>query len=348
MTSATKQKVAGIETSAMAGTTSVARSPNAGLLRGPANVSTQLESSRRLFILGGAIATLFVVVGTINPMFLNGANLVSIFASSAYIAIAALGMSLVIICRHIDVSIGALIGVLAMISGALAVQGYPVWVAWLVPVAMGVLVNAFVGVLVAYARIPSIVVTLGMLSILKGGLISVTGGAWLSNLPPSFLIAQLRLLGVPSTVWFMIFLTLGTAMWMNWSFTGRAFYAVGSNAEAAQVAGIRIAPTVVLAFAMHGAFAGIAAVLFATQMQVIQATVPAGLEMTIIAVTVVGGVSILGGRGVVVGATLAAILFATINSSLIFVDLSAHWLRAMQALLILAAVLADLTRRGRI
>jgi ribose/xylose/arabinose/galactoside ABC-type transport system permease subunit len=348
MTRAIKQQAAGIEASVMAGTTPVAPSPNEGPLHGLANVRRQLARWRQPFILVGAITTLFIVVGTINPMFLSGGNLASIFAGNAYIAIAALGMSLVIICRHIDVSVGALIGVLAMVSGSLAVHGFPTWMAWLGPVAMGVLVNAFVGVLVAYGRIPSIVVTLGMLSILKGGLISVTGGAWLSNLPPGFLIAQFQLLGIPSTVWSMTALTLGTAIWMHWSIPGRTFYAVGCNAEAAQVAGIRTAPTVVLAFAMHGGFAGIAAVLFATQMQVIQATVPAGLELTIIAAAVVGGVSILGGRGLVVGATLAAILFATINSSLIFLDVPAHWFRATQALLILGTVLGDLAKRGRI
>lgn len=128
-------------------------------------------------------------------------------------------------------------------------------------------------------------------------------------------------------------------------FSAVLFYAVGSSAEAAQAVGIRTAPTVVLAFAMHGGFAGIAAVLFATQMQVIQSTVPTGLELTIIAASVVGGISILGGRGFIVGSTLAAILFATISSALIFLDVSAYWLRAVQGLLILAVVLADITQR---
>lgn len=348
MTHITKQQESEIETYVMVDSTAVARGRNDVPIHSIANMHAQFGRWRQQFILVMAIATLFIVVGVINPMFLSSANITNIFAGNAYIAIAAIGMSLIIICGHIDVSVGALIGVLAMVSGSLAVHGYPVWLAWLVPVAVGVLVNVFIGALVAYGRIPSIVVTLGMLSILKGGLISVTGGAWLSNLPSDFFIAQFRLFGIPSTVWFMIALTLMTAVWMNWSSLGRAFYAVGSNAESAQVVGIRPAPTIVLAFAMHGGFAGIAAVLFATQMQVIQATVPANLELTIIAAAVVGGVSILGGRGLVVGSTLAAILFATINSSLIFLNVSAHWLRAMQALLILGTVLADLASRRQI
>jgi ribose/xylose/arabinose/galactoside ABC-type transport system permease subunit len=102
-----------------------------------------------------------------------------------------------------------------------------------------------------------------------------------------------------------------------------------------------------MVFAIHGAFAGIAAVLFATQLSVIQSTVPPNLELTIITASVVGGVSILGGVGSVVGSTLAAILLAAIASSLIFVNVSPYWIRAVQGVLILATVLADLWRRRR-
>ena len=300
--------------------------------------------SQELIVLG-AILALFVVVGAVNPMFLSAANLNTVFAGNAYIAVAAIGMSLVIICGHIDVAVGSLIGVLAMVAGSIAVAGYPVWVAWLVPVVLGVLVNAGMGALVAYGRIPSIVVSLGMYSILKGGLISVTGGAWISSLPPDFMIAQFKWFGINSTVWFMVVLTILAALWLRYSVQGRSIYALGSNAEAARAAGIRTNPTIVMVFAIHGMFAGIASVLFATQLQVIQSTVPANLELTIITAAVVGGVSILGGRGLVVGATLAAILFATISSALIFLDVSAYWLRAVQGLLILGTVLADIARR---
>jgi len=300
------------------------------------------------FILLGAILALFVVVGFTNSRFLGANNITNIFAGNAYIAVAAIGMSLVIISGHIDVAVGSLIGVLATISGLLAVNGYPIWLAWLTPVVIGMLVNAGVGSLVAYLRIPSIVVTLGMLSILKGGLISATGGAWISNMPPDFLIAQFRLFGIPSPVWFMVILTALVAFWMRYSAFGRTIYAIGGNVEAARVAGIQVERSTVIVFAIHGAFAGIAAVLFATQLQVIQSTVPPNLELTVITASVVGGVSILGGTGTVIGSTLAAILFAAIASSLIFLNVSAYWLRSVQGLLILITVLADMARRRRL
>jgi ribose/xylose/arabinose/galactoside ABC-type transport system permease subunit len=294
-----------------------------------------------------SIVALFVVVGAVNPRFLSDTNINSIIAGNAYIAVAAIGMSMVIISGHIDVSVGSLIGVIATIAGTLAVNDYPIVVAWIVPVIFAVVVNAGVGALVAYMRIPSIVVTLGMLSILKGGLISATAGAWITDLPQEFMIAQGRIVGIPAPVYFMIVLTIIAACFMKYTDFGRAIYAVGGNGEAARAAGVDPERTVVGVFALHGLFAGIAGLLFATQLQVIQSTVPPNLELTVITASVIGGVSILGGTGTVIGSTLAAILFATIGSALIFLNVSAYWLRAVLGLMILATVLADMVRRRR-
>jgi len=311
-------------------------------------LATTLEANGQELVVFAVIIVLFAVVAMINPRFLSDTNLTSIFSGNAYVAVAAIGMSLVIISGNIDVSVGSLIGVLATISGTLAVNGYPIFICWLAPLVVGIVINAFVGVLVAYVRIPSIVVTLGMLSVLKGGLISATAGAWINDLPPDFMLAQFRLFGIPSPIYFMVILTILAALWMRHAGFGRTIYAIGGNPDAARVAGIRIERSIVGVFMIHGLFAGIAAVLFATQLQVIQSTVPPNLELTVITASVVGGVSILGGTGTVVGSTLAAILFAAIGSALIFTNVSAYWLRAVQGLLILATVLADMARRRRL
>ena len=305
---------------------------------------------RRLFgsqeaILLLCLIALFVIVGLINPRYVAERNLASIFLGNAYIAVAAIGMSMVIISGNIDISVGSLIGVLATISGSLAVNGYPIIISWLAPLVVGALVTAIMGVLVAYLRIPSIVVSLGMLSILKGGLISVTAGAWITDLPDGYGLAQMRPLGIPMPIYFMILLTAAAAVWMRYSVTGRSIYAVGGNAEAARLAGISSRRTIMTVFVIHGVLVGIASVLFATQLSVIQSTVPPNLELTIITASVVGGVSILGGVGTVIGSTLAAILLAAIGSSLIFVNISPYWLRAVQGVMILLTVLADLWRR---
>jgi ribose/xylose/arabinose/galactoside ABC-type transport system permease subunit len=201
------------------------------------------------------------------------------------------------------------------------------------------------GWLVAYVRIPAIVVTLGMLSILKGGLILWTDGQRVTGMPPEFFLAQMRPLGVPMPVWFMLILTLLAALWMRYSPRGRALYAVGGNAEAARLSGLLQQRIVFNVFVINGVFAGIASVLYASQLRVIQATPPPALELAIITAAVVGGVSILGGKGTVIGAMLAAILLNAIRSGMIFVNVSPFWIQAIQGLLILATVLIDLARR---
>jgi ribose/xylose/arabinose/galactoside ABC-type transport system permease subunit len=302
-----------------------------------------LLGQEALLFLG--LLLLFAAVGAVNPRFLAARNLETIFLGNAYVAVAAIGMSMVIISGNIDVAVGSLIGVLATLSGSIAVAGAPIALSWTAPIAAGMAVTSLMGFLVAYLNIPSIVVSLGMLSILKGGLIIVTGGAWISNLPQGYNLAQTDLLGVPTPVWFMVVLTAGAAWWMRSTALGRSIYALGGNPEAARLAGIQRRRTIMMVFAIHGAFAGVAAVLFATQLSVIQSTVPPSLELTVITASVVGGVSILGGVGSVVGSTLAAILLAAIASSLIFVNVSPYWIRAVQGVLILGTVLADLWRR---
>ena len=313
----------------------------------PGSRRCRLQVSQEWLLLLGIVA-LVIVVGLVNPRFLAMRNLQTILLGNAYIAVAAIGMSMVIISGNIDISIGSLIGVLATVSGSLAVAGVPLGLSWLIPILLGVVAMSIMGAFVAYLNIPAIVVTLGMMSVLKGGLISVTNGVWISNLPPGFLLAQEKVFGVvPMPVFLMVVLTVAAAWWMRNTSAGRSMYAVGGNVEAARLCGYHRQRTLMMIFAVHGLFAGVAAVLFATQLSVIQSSVPANLEMTIITASVVGGVSILGGTGTVIGSTLAAILIAAIANSLVFVNISPFWLRAVQGTLILVTVLADILRRRR-
>lgn len=294
-----------------------------------------------------ALALLLVGIGLENPRFLATRNLLDVLSGNAYIAVAAIGMSILIITGNIDISVGSLIGLLAVISGRLVVGGAPVWIAWLAPLIIGALVGALIGFIVTYLRVPSIVVTLGMFSILKGVLILWTNGQRVTGMPNGFYLAQTKPFGVPMPILFMLVLTLLAALWMWYSPAGRSLYAVGGNAEAARLSGINATQVVMMAFVLNGIFAGLASLLYATQLQVIQATPPPALELFVITAAVVGGVSILGGKGTVIGAMLAAILLNTIRSGMVFVNVSPFWIQAVQGVLILATVLIDLLRRRR-
>ena len=315
-----------------------------------------------------ALVFLIAYVGNENSQFLATRNMANLFAGNAYIAIAALGMTMVIITGNIDISVGSLMVTLSMLSGALSIWGgYPSWlpldgiiaISWVLPLIVGACVGAIIGALVTYLRIPAIVVTLGFLSIVKGLLIMISGGERITDMPEGYALAQMRPLEnvslpifesffrtLTTPVFLMIILTILVALWMRYSPTGRAMYAVGGNKEAARLSGISQHRIVMTAFILNGLFVGIAAVMNATQFSVIQVTLPP-IELLIITATVVGGVSILGGTGTVVGAMLAAILLNTITKALVFLDISPFWTRAIQGLLILITVLADLYRRRR-
>ena len=315
-----------------------------------------------------ALVVLIAYVGYDNERFFATRNMVNVFNGNAYIAVAAIGMSMVIITGNIDISVGSLMVTLSMLSGAISVYGhYPSWfsteaiiaLAWVLPVIVGGLVGAIIGFIVTYLRIPAIVVTLGFLSILKGLLIIASQGERITDMPDGYALAQIRPLeNVPlpifadffhtltMPVFFMIILTILAAVWMRYSSMGRALYAVGGNSEAARLSGISEHRVEMTAFILNGIFVGTASVLNATQFSVIQVTLPP-IELLIITSAVVGGVSILGGTGTVIGAMLAAILLNTITKALVFLDISPFWTRAIQGVLILVTVLADLLRRSR-
>jgi ribose/xylose/arabinose/galactoside ABC-type transport system permease subunit len=305
-----------------------------------------------LFLL---IVLLLIGVGLYNPRYLAETNMKDVFAANAYVAVAAIGMSMVIITGNIDISVGALIGCLITLSGNLAVgltdAGWPtelaILIAWIAPLIGGMLVGALIGFMVAFLRIPAIVVTLGMFSILKGGLILVAGGNTVTDLPAGYSFAMEDLFGIPVPIYFMVGLTLVAAAWMRYSSTGRAMYAIGGNAEAARLSGIDTRRVLMITFILNGLMAGFCSVLLATQFNSIQATTPPGLELFIITSSVVGGVSILGGTGTVIGSTLASILVKAIASAMLFVNVSPYWIKAVQGVLILVTVLADVMRRRR-
>ena len=306
-------------------------------------------------ILAVLLIALIIGVGLYNPRFLNERNLTDVFNANAYVAVAAIGISMIIITGNIDISVGAAIGVLVSLSGTIAeVLGQSdvpellvLILAWTAPLLGGMLISAVNGFFVAYLGIPAIVVTLGTFSILRGGLILVAGGNTITDLPDGYGIAQESVGVLPVSVIIMIILTLIAFAWMRWSRLGRSQYAIGGNKEAARLSGIDVRRSLMKTFIIAGFFYGVAAVMYATQFNTIQTVVVPGLELQVITAAVVGGVSILGGIGTVVGSTLAAILIRTIGASLIFIDISAFWLRAILGVLILVTVLADVVRRRR-
>ena len=290
-----------------------------------------------LLVLGGVTA--------LNRGFIASTNLVDILYNSSYIGVAAVGMTMIILCGHIDISIGAALGLCATVAGKLAVAGVPLWIVFAATIITGGLIGLANGLLVAYCRIPAIVATLGMASILKGGLILTTGGIWIYGLPPGFGISRRLIMGIPLPICALVLFGVVFSIWLKYAAAGRQIYAVGGNAEAARLSGIPVRNVTLGVFVMNGLLVGISAILYATNFTAIQSNVAPGFELTVITSAVIGGVSILGGTGTVIGALLGAILLQTIGTALVFLHIRAEWFQTVQGSLILLTILLDVFRR---
>src|SRR6266481_1129867 len=301
-----------------------------------------------------AFCVVFGWVGSVNHGFLEFSNFVDMLYNCSYIGVAAIGMTMIILCGHIDISIGAALGVCATVAGKLAVAGVPLAVVFPATILAGGIIGLVNGLLVAYGRIPAIVTTLGMASILKGSLILSTGGRWIYGLPPGFAISRTSIpiwipvygaFYIPVPIFVLILLGIAFALWLKYSAKGREIYAVGGNAEAARLSGISERQVTIQVFVMNGLLVGLAAILYATNFTAIQSNVAPGFELTVITAAVIGGVSILGGTGNVVGALLGALLLQTIGTALVFLHIRAEWFLTVQGSLILLTILLDVFRR---
>jgi rhamnose transport system permease protein len=289
-----------------------------------------------------AYAAMLVAIALAAPSFYSASNLRDLVLSNVPVLVAALGMTLVILLGEIDVSIGSQFALCGVAAGLLAKAGLPMPVLALAIAAMGATLGALNGVLIARLGIPSIVVTLATMVILRDSLRWATGGEWVQNLPASF-----QWMGLGQRTGQIVILAIAAALllaciWgMRHLAIGRAFYAAGSDRESARLAGIPTRKIVFGAFAAMGAFTGLAALLNSIRFSDLQSNSGTGLELKTIAAVVVGGASITGGRGTIVGTLLGVSLMGTVGPALTFLGVNAFWEKAIQGAIILAAVVID-------
>jgi rhamnose transport system permease protein len=291
------------------------------------------------------IVALALVLAAAAPGFFARDNLADLFLANVPVLIAALGATLVILTGHIDISVGSVFAVCAVASGLLAKAGLPLPAVVVLVCAAGALLGGATGALVAYVRIPSIVVTLSTMIAFGEALRWGTEGAWIQDLPPHY-----QWLGTSARVYPLVVTAVVLALYGAWSWglrhlaAGRAIYATGSSPDAARLAGLPTSLVVFSAFALAGALTGLAALLNSVRFNQIPSNTGLGLEMKVIAAVVVGGTAITGGRGTAVGTLLGVILLGAIGPALTFLGVSAYWERAIQGAIILAAVTVDAVR----
>ena len=295
----------------------------------------------------GALALLLVVLAIWAPHFFQPQPLLSRFTAQTPALILTIGMTLIMIVRQIDISVGAQFGVCAVTAGLISASGAPLFLALLAALGIGAAMGALNGVLVAWMGLPSIVVSLATM-VTWAELLRLFQQGKFINLPANvqwFGLSQS--MGQKSLIVGSVLL-LGLVSWLLKNRSGgRHIYAVGSDAEAARLAGINPKLTTFLVFVLMGTLAGLAAVLNLVQSPQVDPKCGVALELRAIAAAVVGGVAVSGGRGRLWGAFVGLLLLATINPALTFLHVEAYWEKAIQGLVILLAVIADGLRSRR-
>ena len=265
-----------------------------------------------------------------------------------------MGQMMVIVARHVDLSIGSILGFSSIVAGMTFRDhpGWPILAGALIGIALGAGLGCLNGVLVTLFRLPSIIVTLGTLSLYRGFVFLVSGARQVDpQYIPKPLIQMSQtspLLGIPWIVIIAFAVALATYLFLDHARIGRQIYALGSNPAAAPLRGIRVVPVTVLVFTLSGALAGLAGIMYASRFGYVNPGITGvGFEFTVIAAVVIGGVSINGGVGTVLGTVLGVVLLGMVNVALPILDVSAFWQQAIYGAVIIVALLIDRSVRLR-
>ncbi|CAM8435094.1 autoinducer 2 ABC transporter permease LsrC [Klebsiella pneumoniae] len=289
-----------------------------------------------------AIVALFVVLVALNPAYFSLQTLAMIFASSQILCLLALGATLVMLTRNIDVSVGSTVGLCAIAVGVALNNGYGLATAIAFALAIGALAGAFNGLLVVGLRIPAIVATLGTLGLYRGVMLLWTGGKWIEGLPDSLKsLSEPAFIGVSPLGWLVLAQLLAGGWLLSRTAFGRDFYAVGDNLAAARQLGVAVNRTRMLAFTLNGMLAACAGIVFAAQIGFVPNQTGSGLEMKAIAACVLGGISLLGGTGTLLGAFLGAFFLTQIDTVLVLFRLPAWWNDFIAGLVLLGVLVLD-------
>lgn len=295
------------------------------------------ESSSIIFLI-----SLYIIVGIINPGFLKPDNMMLCLNGATVYTICAIGMAFVIFTGEIDASIGATLGLSAAVSASLIRDGKSFGLAILVAVLIGLVIGTINGVGVAVIKVPSIIMTIGINGIIRGLSYVYTHGAWVENVPKTF--KGLSQKGIGGLSWMYIgtiLVMIGANIYLTKTKRGRYFQAVGDNEDGAVHIGLPVTGTKIVSFIICAVCASLASLVFVSRIGFVTPTSGNGYEMKAIAACVIGGISLTGGIGNVIGATFGALIMASISRILVFLGFSSNYDNTITGILLITIVVLD-------
>lgn len=305
-------------------------------------------------ILSLAIVALVAIIALRFPAFVTPKNLAAVFTDTSPLIILALGQMTVILTKCIDLSVAANLALCGMIAAMLNGMGMPLPLILLAVAAMGAMLGAFNGLLVWKLNIPSIVVTLGTMTIYRGLIFLLTDGKWINahQMSAGFkAFPRAAFLGLPVMAWIAIAVVTGFTLFISRTALGRALFAVGGNPHAAVYTGINVGKTQFAAFVISGVLAGLTGYLWVARYAVAYVDIAGGFELDVVAACVIGGIAISGGAGSVAGAVMGALFLGIIKNALPVVGISPFWQLAISGSAILVAIAVNSrgsAQKGRI
>ena len=336
-------------------TATTPRAPGTGPAQSPAAPKQQSGLARALRKLthareaGILLAVLLVIAAATfkNPNFLFSADgYRDLWLTPSLLALVAVGQAVVLITRNVDLSVGSILGLSAYLTGRLFIDlpGLPIFVVVLIAVIFGGLLGLINGALVAFARVPALVITLGTMYAFRGINVWWTGSDRVnaSDMPKEFLkLGTAQILSIPVLTILAAVVLVVVAWWMRNTRSGRENYALGSDPAAAELFGLPVTRRILVAFVLSGTLSGFAGVLYAARYGTINSQAGSGWELDAVGAAVIGGVAIFGGVGSVWGAAIGAILLMTINRTLPVLGVPDFWQRAVVGALIIGAIVLD-------
>ncbi|MET0428058.1 MAG: ABC transporter permease [Microvirga sp.] len=294
------------------------------------------------------LLAIVAVFAMLTPNFLTERNLLNILQQSSINACVALGMTLVIIGGGIDLSVGPTAAISAIAAAALMIGGVPIALAIPAAILLGAAAGAANGMLVAYGGLQPFIVTLGTLSLYRAAALIYTGGNPIFGIPPQFrALFNSTIYGIPSAVVIVAVLALIVWVLLNKTPLGEYFLAVGGNEEASHIAGVPVALTKIATYAISGGLAAIGGLILVGRLGAADPTLGNLWELDAIAAAAIGGASLMGGKGSIVGTLLGAIILGSLRNGLTLLNVQAFYQLLATGIIILVAMLIDRATRGR-
>jgi ribose transport system permease protein len=295
-----------------------------------------------------SLIILFVALSIASPYFLTANNLTSVARQTAVFNTMALGMTIVIISGGIDLSVGSILGLSGLIGAMALERGYPIVVGVLVGIAVGMACGFLNGLLVTRLRIPPFVVTLGTLGIFRGLALIFSNGLPVHKIPAGFsFLGEGNLLGIPFVAWMLVICAVVVHVVLEHTRLGRYAFAIGSNKIASVYAGIPVDFHITAVYAIGGALTGLAGMIEASRLMTGQPTAGQGYELEAIAAVVIGGGSLNGGEGSVVGTLIGAFIMGLLSNGADLLNISNYWQQVIIGSVIILAVTLDEVRKRR-